>query len=216
MIYNDTTVNELSIILERSGSVDIYVEHSVEDHTEDENEEEDSVNDLEPVEGHTDDDNKELIFIRKKLKAHMERLRKLKEGASKDNSSIDSDYHVEDDQSDDGNYDVVTKTDVGCEGVQEESGQACQEENIDEARDECVTGERSYIYSYSRRGSNAQTLEQLMQEMDNFSDPGIRDIRDKLVEEHQDVHSDYIASLDPRGYDDTDSDGNHVQRRRST
>ena len=91
----------------------------------------------------------------------MERLRKLKEGASEDDSSVDSDYHGEDDQSDDGSYDVdtETETDVRCKGVQEEDGQACQEENIDEARDECVTGERPCAYSHSRRGSNAQTLE---------------------------------------------------------
>ena len=89
---------------------------------EDKNEEEDSENDLEPVEGHTDDDNEELIFVRKKLKARMERLKKLKKGVSEDDSSIDSDYHAEDDQSDDGSCDVDTETDVGCEGVQEEGG----------------------------------------------------------------------------------------------
>ena len=207
MVYNDTTINELSIILERSLSVDVYVEHGVEDpddyvtvfnkantymlsappgcsidtcllvnnadniHSkhadvhnttvndvdnahcehadvhdatvnqgddehehkdegvyvkevqhEDKNEEEDSENDLEPVEGHTDDDNEELIFVRKKLKARMERLKKLKKGVSEDDSSIDSDYHAEDDQSDDGSCDVDTETDVGCEGVQEEGG----------------------------------------------------------------------------------------------
>ena len=56
----------------------------------------------------------------------------------------------------------------------------------------------------------------LIQEQDNFSNPEIRDIRDKLAEEHQDVHGDYIASSDPERYDDMDSDGDHAQRRRFT
>ena len=68
---------------------------------------------MEPVEGHIDDDNEELIFVGKKLKAHMKRLRKLKEGASENDSSIDGDYHAEDDLNDDDSYDVDMETNVG-------------------------------------------------------------------------------------------------------
>lgn len=49
-----------------------------------------------------------------------------------------------------------------------------------------------------------------MQELCNFSYPEIRDIEDKLIEEHQDVHGDYIASSDPVSYDDIDSNGDYA------